>query len=258
MSTFRELLDKAAKGPVDGVGPHDSPSSAWQKKRKVAPGAPARKDEPVTRCGGNTAKRLKLHETIEQAGTPTEALTDEHTTSDKALDKPDSVILTYCKRVESTRSKGPTPALQKLQFNLLIKTTNTSPQHGGLLNRFEEPDSTITSLQAGTLEYYDPARNERVQLTTDELHKPAYVGKKLVLESVWRTREGRIVDSTRCEYNNDKDHFTVKEVVQRIVDFERTDRPKSKWFGGIDCHHVYFEGMRLNCKRDAFRICWGS
>lgn len=257
MPTFNELLEQAAQGQAYGVSPTDSPSSALTKKRKgAAPGAPTRKHKHVSRRDGDSVKCLKLeHETIEQNGTPTAARTNEHTTSDKALDKPD--ILTDCKRVKSTRSKGPTPALQELQFNLLIETTNTSPQHGTLLNRFEEPDSTITSLQAGTLEYYDRARDELVQLTT-ELHKPAYVGKKLVLESVWRTREGRIVDSTRCEYNNDKDHFTVKEVVQRIVDFERTDRPKSKWFGGIDCHHVYFEGLCPNSKRDAFCIRWGS
>jgi hypothetical protein len=259
MPTFNELLEQAAQGQAYGVSPTDSPSSALTKKRRgAAPGAPTRKHKHVSRRDGDSVKCLKLeHETIEQNGTPTAARTNEHTTSDKALDKPD--ILTDCKRVDSTRSKGPTPALQKLVFNLQIETTNTSPQHGALLNRFEEPDSAITSLHAGTLEYFDRARNACIQLTTDERHKPAYMGKKLVLESVWQDQKGRIVDTTRREYTNeDKDYFTVKEVVKRIVDFERIDRPKSQWFGGIDCHHIFFEGLRPNSKRDAFQIRWGS
>ena len=34
-----------------------------------------------------------------------------------------------------------------------------------------------------------------------------------------------------------------------IVQFEKLDRPKSLWFGGVDCHqthHVFFEGIYLS------------
>ena len=95
-------------------------------------------------------------------------------------------------------------------------------------------------------------------MTCDEQAKPGYVGKTLVLESVWQTRDGRIVDATRYKCSNDKGFFTVAEVVALIVEFERIDRPKSQWFGGVDCHHVFFEGLRPNSDGDAFRISWGS
>lgn len=172
--------------------------------------------------------------------------------------EPKRVQLTRCKRVAKTRSEGPTPALQKLNFILQINTTNTSPQRGMLLNRFEEPDSEITSLKAGVLQRYDPSVNEMFELTRAELAQPGYVGESLLLESVWQTRDGRIVDTTRHIFYNDIGFFTVAEVVAHIVEFERIDRPKSQWFGGIDCHHVFFEGLRPNSDGDAFRISWGS
>ena len=52
--------------------------------------------------------------------------------------------------------------------------------------------------------------------------------------------------------------FTVSEVVKAVEKFERVDRPKSKWFGGIDCHHVFFEGLCPNAEKNAFCIRWGS
>ncbi len=167
-------------------------------------------------------------------------------------------VLVRTKRLSKTRSEGPTPMLQKMNFILHIKTTNTSPQHGVLLNRFEQPDSVITHISAGPIEQFDRIMNEMIELSVDEKDEPAYIGETLTLESVWQTRDGRIVDSTRRVYNNTKGFFTVAEIVAHIVDFERIDRPKSKWFGGVDCHHVFFEGFRPNLTRDAFCICWGS
>ena len=168
--------------------------------------------------------------------------------------------LTKCKRqsIYNTRSEGPTPALLELQFKLEIQTTNTSPQIGMLSNRFEEPNSKIVSLNAGPIETYDQSFDDFFILTHDDLSKPGYVGKHLVIESLLKTRDGRIYISTRRTYNNDKNFFTIAEIVDIIVNFERIDRKKTKWFGGIDCHHVYFEGLCLNRECNAFHISWGS
>ena len=114
--------------------------------------------------------------------------------------------------------EGPTPALQDLSFTLRIETTNTAPQQGILLNRFEEPDSDIASLNASPLQRYDESVDELIELTPDEQAKPGYVGKTLVLESVKETRDGRIVSTTREVYKNDKGFFTMAEVVALIVE----------------------------------------
>ena len=165
---------------------------------------------------------------------------------------------TPCKRIGKTRSQGPTPALRRTMFTLQIDTTHTSPQHGCLINRFEEPDSVITSLHAGPLERYDRCLDELSDLTPDEKKAPGFIGDTLPLESIWRDRSGKIVDETHKTYRNRKGYFTVAEVVKLVEKFERLDRPKSSWFGGVDCHHTYFEGMRPNESNTAFCIAWGS
>ena len=57
-------------------------------------------------------------------------------------------------------------------------------------------------------------------------------------------------------FKNDKGYFTVRELVDNIVEFEKEDRLASDWFGGVDTHHRFFEGIYKD--KDAYRICWGS
>ena len=172
-----------------------------------------------------------------------------------------SPILSRIKNVGFTRSIGPTPAMTKLSFTLHIRTTNTSPQRGTLQNRFEEPDSEIISMHAGPLARYDRSTERHHELTEDEKREVGFRGKTLPLESVWIAPDPRRPDrtiATRRTYTNTKGYFTIAEVVNIIEKFERLDRPKTRWFGGIDCHHTYFDGMCPNTKNDAFRILWGS
>ena len=166
--------------------------------------------------------------------------------------------LTRCKVLSSTRSCGPTPMLRSVTFVAHVETTNTSPQQGMLLNRFEEPDSEIVSLHAGPIERFDRALNEHIELTRDELQQPGFIGSELPLESIWKARDGRTVAETRRTYKTHKGFFTVSEVVKAVEKFDRVDRPKSKWFGGVDCHHVFFEGLCPNAEKNAFCVCWGS
>ena len=166
-------------------------------------------------------------------------------------------LLTRCKALSSTRSCGPTPMLQSLNFVVHVETTNTSP-HQGMLNRFEEPDSKIVSLYAGPLQRFDRVLNENIELTRDELNQPGFIGSELPIESIWTTQNGRTFAETRRTYKTQKGFFTVSEVVKAVEKFERIDRPKSKWFSGIDCHHVFFEGLCPNVEKNAFCIRWGS
>ena len=166
--------------------------------------------------------------------------------------------LTRCKFQSSTRSRGPTSMLQSVNFVLHVKTTNTSPQQGMLLNRFEEPDSEIVTLRAGPLERFDSALDQHIELGRDDVNRPGFIGNELPLESIWKDRGGRTVAETRRTFKTKKGFFTVGEVVKAVEKFERIDRPKSKWFGGVDCHHVFFEGLFPNAEKTAFCIFWGS
>ena len=160
----------------------------------------------------------------------------------------------------STRSVGPTPYMRKLNFTLQIKTTKTAPQCGMLLNRFELPGSQITSITASNPTIYDSATNDMIDQTSRELSQPGFIGEVLVLENKYVDKNGKAVAKTRKLSTRKRGYFTAKEVVDAVVAFEKIDRPKSCWFGGIDCHHVFFEGIRPSGRgeKKAFGIAWGS
>merc|ERR1711970_1189988 len=66
---------------------------------------------------------------------------------------------------------GPTHALSKpdVFFSLEIETTNTAPCKGMLVNRFEEENSEIKALHAGTVTRVDKDKYEHIDLTPEEL-----------------------------------------------------------------------------------------
>ena len=51
--------------------------------------------------------------------------------------------------------------------------------------------------------------------------------------------------------------FTLRELLQAIEETERQTRPRTEWFGGVDVHHVYFEGLHL-ADDGSWEIYWGS
>jgi hypothetical protein len=51
--------------------------------------------------------------------------------------------------------------------------------------------------------------------------------------------------------------FTVRDLAEAVEVTERRVRPEAKWFGGIDVHHVFFEGIHLD-DSGAWAISWGS
>ena len=51
--------------------------------------------------------------------------------------------------------------------------------------------------------------------------------------------------------------FTVEELLKAVEDTERQSRPNSEWFGGVDMHHVYFEGI-AEAEDGVWDIQWGS
>ena len=158
-----------------------------------------------------------------------------------------------------TRNCVPTEYMNNLSFILNVATTNTSPQRGVLLNRFEEPDSRITGMHAGAVTLYDRNDEEMYEQTARDLSQAGFYGDKVTFFSQWVDRTGKVVDTTKRTYSNKKHYFTAEEMIDNIVKFERVDRPKSSWFGGVDCHHVFFDGLRPDKKlKGAYHICWGS
>ncbi|GAB2663226.1 hypothetical protein GCM10027088_47380 [Nocardia goodfellowii] len=51
--------------------------------------------------------------------------------------------------------------------------------------------------------------------------------------------------------------FTVRDLVTAIAETERRTRQQSQWYGGVDVHHVYFEGIHEGAD-GVWEIYWGS
>jgi hypothetical protein len=51
--------------------------------------------------------------------------------------------------------------------------------------------------------------------------------------------------------------FTVRDLLAAVEETERRTRGQSEWFGGIDVHHCYFEGIDPD-DDGVWRIFWGS
>lgn len=63
------------------------------------------------------------------------------------------------------------------------------------------------------------------------------------------------LDDGKIIYEKNGTKLTVKQLKKYIVAIEKRNRtnPQNYWFGGIDCHHVFFEGFET-----WYDIRWGS
>lgn len=88
-----------------------------------------------------------------------------------------------------------------------------------------------------------------VDFDDNKLNTTGYFDNKLKLLS-------SITGFEKKYKSNNGIYFTFGELLDIIIDFEKNDRPKSNWYGNMDCAHRYFEGF--NQIEDGFEIMWGS
>ena len=165
----------------------------------------------------------------------------------------------------TTGTQGPTPYLESLSFELALETSKPQKKAGKLLNRFEEKDSKLlsVSIDSNGVRRWKDDKDDPVEC---DLEEKGFVGKKLILcHRYFGTqgvagRCGEMISETVSTITNEVGYFTCGEVIDHILDFEKCDRPKTKWFGGIDCHHIWFEGLGENTGEagDGYHVCWGS
>ena len=144
--------------------------------------------------------------------------------------------------------------MTNIRFVLDIETTKTTPlPKNGLMNRFEDSDSEIVSINSTEIELW----NEEFQyfdiLLYNGLNKAGYYGNQITFHHRSMTEDTIIADNQKT-YRNNKGFFTIEELVENIVDFEKLDRASTKWFGGIDCHHTYYEGIYPNKEKTMVQI----
>lgn len=57
----------------------------------------------------------------------------------------------------------------------------------------------------------------------------------------------------------EKGWFSVSDIIQAVVDTERSTRDYAEWMGRVDTHHIYFEGLKPSTRNDhTYTTVWGS
>jgi hypothetical protein len=131
----------------------------------------------------------------------------------------------------------------RLYIELSEPTVPISPV---LVNERATPGAQIESLR---LESYVFEDDDFRPLTEEEY------GRVALRESTIQLRGEAGEPVTHRAPNGE--YFTVLDVLRAVEETERVTRAKSDWLGGVDVHHVYFEGVHRQ-DDGTWLIHWGS
>jgi hypothetical protein len=131
---------------------------------------------------------------------------------------------------------------------LEIELTTPPEQIGNLLNERATPEARIQSIKL-TPEVYNRDTETFRELTNEEIESIAFQGNQITL----RGEGGGTVthDAPNGRF------FTVKELFDAVAETEKQSRHNTEWFGGVDVHHIFFEGIH-HTDDDIWEIYWGS
>lgn len=135
-----------------------------------------------------------------------------------------------------------------LSGRLEIELSGSTERIGDLENVRAESDARITSLSL-TVEVFNRDSETFRALTPDELQSVAFRAPEITLQ-------GESGDPVTHQAPNGE-FFSVQDLLNAVGETERRTRDKTEWFGGVDMHHVFFEGLE-QVDDNAWEICWGS
>ncbi|KAG4065976.1 hypothetical protein HA402_006694 [Bradysia odoriphaga] len=136
-----------------------------------------------------------------------------------------------------------------INFTLSIKLdTPPAPMSPFLLNLQAASDAQLVDIQVDKIYRFDD-NDEIIEYTEEEKNTLVVFNEESIVF------QGP--DNFKKEYKFPTKRVTMKQFVEAIVDFEKQDRVKSEWFGGIDCHHIFYEGLHPTAD-GAYIIFWGS
>ena len=151
-----------------------------------------------------------------------------------------------------------------VRFSIGIETSKPKKPIGDLLNHCEDSDATVVNISIGRVSCY--VADEFRDMRDEEMNECAFVGQKITF--LGASKSVKKDDYVCMSFENDKGYFTVKELIPHIVAFETANRPYTKWFGGIDTHHVNFHYLTKIARQNKLpyskfgdslcRIHWGS
>jgi hypothetical protein len=124
-----------------------------------------------------------------------------------------------------------------------------------LYNEMVDPKATIKSVSLD-LQIYEPENDEEPfrEATQEEWDE-------VVFEQPSIRIIGLADEAIEHQAANGK-NFSARELIRAIEETERQTRGQTEWFGGIDCHHIFFEGLSFvevdEQGIETWRVYWGS
>lgn len=137
-----------------------------------------------------------------------------------------------------------------ISFSLSIELDiPPTPMGGRLVNLAADKKAKLKEIKVDSVSRYCPDQEEHVEFTDEQLNTLIiYEGEKIEFKH----------NNTRKVYHFSNKKATIKQFVDAIVDFEKIARTSGDWFGGIDCHHIFYEGIDPAGENGVYHITWGS
>ncbi|ORY50487.1 hypothetical protein BCR33DRAFT_762794 [Rhizoclosmatium globosum] len=144
--------------------------------------------------------------------------------------------------------------LNSLSFTIHIKIETYTQLP--LLNQFVAPgiQPTEISIDRGRVGWWNSEISDMEYLTEEQWNRPALHRKEFVLKNALDEDHN---DESKTFTAPNGNFFTVRDMVDIVEAFEREFRVKSDWFGGVDAHHIFYEGF-FQYEDGSFGISWGS
>ena len=130
---------------------------------------------------------------------------------------------------------------------------------GGLLNQRALPGTKIIKMYIELKVITNEDDYDTRDLTKDDLNQVVFEDVDFIElngQDYHSDSMTSIPHYVTCKANK-KRSFTVKDLIKAVLKTEKKTRKMTEWFGGIDVHHIYFEGL-VRIRGNKFQIYWGS
>lgn len=84
-----------------------------------------------------------------------------------------------------------------------------------------------------------------------------YIGSSLPLDA-YANFETDSLHPIVMEFYRPMGGWDARYLFDCIEKVDSLQRPNSVWFGGVDCHHTFFEGLTFDEQKGAYLAMWGS